>query len=233
MRASCPPSFDTCASGQPPGTSNTALPRHVPVVDLGPGRLHGNQEPCKNSGGQQSKKGRRDKKNINDEDNDSDTYQDSGAGGTPLPRRGSVGNIEDRVRQGKTAVWGGRGAPNGGVRGGGGGCGGEWWDTGTPYAFQPRLAADKATVVSFIGKGGRRDGAGVDQSGSSGGNSGADDGGSRTDSRSDGVDSGLSLQHQQQQLQAVRGGSTSRELMRIVKVPDSNEHHGQRVFFLA
>lgn len=151
---------------------------------------------------------------------------------SPLPRRVSVGNVEDRVRAGKTAVWGGRDAPEGRSRGGGNGGGGDWWDTGTPYAFQPRLAADKTTVLSFVGTGGRRGrGVGFEQRVGLRGNGGGNDDESRADSRTDSVASGLSVQHQQQQPQGAYGAS--RELMRIVKVPESNQHHGQRVFFLA
>lgn len=222
----------------------------MPVADLGTGRLHGNREPPstrnENAGGKgtgkgkghQSKNGRRTKKNnTEDEDNgNNDIHQeDAGVKGTPrspLPRRGSVGNIEDRVRQGKNAVWGGRGARDGGIRGGGGG-GGDWWDTGTPYAFQPRLAADKTTVLSFVGTFGRRDrDVGLENRGGLRGNVRGSDDGSRADFRTSSAASGLSVQrHQQQQLQGGHG--TSRELMRTVKVPESNEHHGQRVFFVA
>lgn len=214
------------------------LPRHVPVVDLGPGRLHGGREPPPNQrkkaggegkgNGHHNKKGGRSKKNnVGDEDNDNDTHlEPPGVEGTlhsPLPRRVSVGNVEDRVRAGKTAVWGGRDAPEGCIRGGGGGKGGgggDWWDTGTPYAFQPRLAADKTTVLSFVGTGGRRGrgGGGLDQGAGLRANGGGGD--------DDSVASGLSVHNQQ-------AHGVSRELMRIVKVPESNEHHGQRVFFLA
>lgn len=210
----------------------------MPVADLGPGRLHGNRnlpsDQRENAGGErkgkghQSKKDRRNKKknNIDSDDNDNDIHQEPGI--SPLPRRVSVGNIKDRVRRGENAVWGGRGALDGGIRGGG-----DWWDTGTAYAFQPRLAADKTTVLSFVGTGGRRGrDLDLDQRGGSRGNSGGDDEDSRVDSRTDSVASGLSLQHQQQQL-LQRGRGASRELVRIVKVPEDNEHHGQRVFFLA
>lgn len=228
----------------------------MPVVDLGPGCLHGNREPPanqrKNAGGgrkgHDSKNGRRSKINnhIDDEDNDNDTHQESsrveGTPHPPLPRRGSAGNIENRIRQGKNAVWGGRGAPGSGTRSGGGnssggggdGGGGDWWDTGTPYAFQPRLSADKTTVLSLVGTAGRRHRGvvGLDQRDSLRGKCGDSDDDSRPAPRAESVASELSVQHQQQQLlQGAHGAS--RELMRIVRVPESNEHHGQRVFFLA
>ena len=200
----------------------------MPLVDLGPGRLHGNREPPSNQPkgaggkgkGHQSKNGRQSK------DNDVDSR---------LHRRGSAGNIEDRVRQGQNAVWGGRGAPDDGISGGGDDDDGNWWDTGTPYAFQPRLSADKTTVLSFFGAAaGRRDrgAVGLDQRGVLRGKGGGSDDDSRAESRTDSVASGLSVQLQQQQ-QLQRGHETSRQLMRIVKVPEGNEHHGQRVFFLA
>lgn len=208
----------------------------MPVVDLGPGRLHGNREPSsarreegdREGNGTGKKKSKNSRRNNNN--NDNGIHQEPGVERTPyapLPRRVSVGNIENRIKQGKTAVWGGRNGPDGSIRGGSGDQ--DWWDTGTPYAFQPRLAADKTTVLSFAGTGGRRDRA--DQKRGLRGNGGVNDGDSFADSRTDSVASGFSVQHHQQQLQGGHG--TSRELMRIVKVPESNEHHGQRVFFLA
>lgn len=221
----------------------------MPVVDLGPGHLHGNREPHstqrKNAGGKgkaigdQSNNGHRNKNdNTNGVDDDNDIHQEihqeSGVEGTtqsPLPRRVSIGNIKDRVRQGKDALWGGRGAPDGKTRGSSDGGGGDWWNTGTPYAFQPRLVANKTTVLSFVGTAGRRDrGVGLNQRGGLRENIGGGDDYSAEQSRTDSVASAISVQHQQH-LQGGRG--TSRELMRIVKVPESHEHHGQRVFFLA
>eukprot|EP00752_Nemacystus_decipiens_P010275 g9157.t1 len=236
-------------TGAPGENRDTALPRHVTVADLGSGRLHGGREPPdrqrrkteregKGKRHQSEKNDGRNKNNATDdgEDKDKDSHKTPETEGTlhsPLPRRVSVGNVEDRVKLGKTAVWGGRGAPDAAIRGGGsgGGGGGDWWDTGTPYALQPRLTADKTTVLSFVSAGGRqvRD-AGVDQRVGVRGNGGGSDDDSHAVSRTDSVASGLSLQHNQQ----TRGArSASRELMRIVKVPESNEHHGQRVFFLA
>ena len=150
----------------------------------------------------------------------------SEAVGGPLPQGANVGDIDKRLRQGESAVWGERGAPDGpsihgsqSSRGGG-----DWWETGTRYAFQPRLAADKATVLALVDTGSRRDG-GVD----------SDRGGvgdSQVGSRTHGVTAGSTLPHQQQQLQEGHG-SSSRELVRIVKAPESNADHGKRVFFLA
>eukprot|EP00903_Cladosiphon_okamuranus_P014975 g13860.t1 len=252
------PGKDLKLLGKPGENRYTALPRHVPVADLGSGRLHGNREPPSNqhkngeggAKGHGSKNGRRNK-DINHIYNDNDTRQEPSAieetPHPPLPRRGSMGNVEDRIRQGTHALWGGRGAPGSGTRGtrGGGGNvsrggGGDWWDTGTPYAFQPRLSADKTTVLSFVSTAGRRDRSvvGLDRTGGLRGKDGkgggsSSGGDSRAVSRADSVAVGLSVQHhqQQQQLHGVHGAS--RELMRIVKVPESNRHHGQRVFFLA
>lgn len=214
-------------TGQPAGNSDLTLPRHVTVADLGPGRLHRNLKPPSNpnqvsdGGGEWERhRGIKDrnkttnsKSNIDDDDNEEVEE-------ITLPRQGSVGNIKNRLHQGERAVWGGRGAPdgpaaNGGSSGGDDGSGGmAWWETGTRYAFQPRLAADKATVLSFVDTTGGRRGRGVDID---------QRGGPRKASSGDG--DGVS-----------RAGILRQEgegLSRIVQVPESNDNHGQRVFFLA
>lgn len=63
-------------------------------------------------------------------------------------RRGSAGRIDDRLRQGKKAVWGRHTlrSAGGALRAGSGGeeqeeKGGHWWETGTKYVFQPKLTA--------------------------------------------------------------------------------------------
>lgn len=207
----------------------TTLPRHVPVADLGSGRLHLDLPPSKLSQGQEeggeSGKNRSNKLGRNTKEHASNGKQrdteEEETTSSSLVRKGSLGNMDNRLRQGEKALWGGRGSP---ANAGGNSADsprGDWWETGTPYAFQPRLAAAKATVMAF-----------VDDNG--------DDG--RTPSSTNSTASGLSLRHQQQRRPLQGGGSRSRlnvsrssggELMRIVKAPETNESHGQRVFFLA
>ncbi|CAM9448613.1 unnamed protein product [Ectocarpus sp. 6 AP-2014] len=223
---------------QPTGTPRassgvTTLPRHVPVADLGSGRLHLDLPSSKPSqgqeGGGESERNRnnilgRNVKKHSSNGKQRDTEEE--AASSSLVRKGSFGNMDNRLRQGEKALWGGRGSPSVGSPANASGNGGDsprgdWWETGTPYAFQPRLAAAKATVMAF-----------VDDDG--------DDG--RTPSTTNSTASGLSLRHQQQRrpLQGGRGRShlgaprgSSGELLRIVKAPETNESHGQRVFFLA
>ncbi|CAM9534399.1 unnamed protein product [Ectocarpus sp. 12 AP-2014] len=223
---------------QPTGTPRassgvTTLPRHVPVADLGSGRLHLDLPPSKLSQGQEGRgesgRNRNNKLGRNAKEHTSNGKQrdtEEEAASSSLVRKGSLGNMDNRVRQGEKALWGRRGSPSVGSPANASGNGGDsprgdWWETGTPYAFQPRLAAAKATVMAF-----------VDDDG--------DDG--RTPSRTNSTASGLSLRHQQQRrsVQGDRGRSqlgASRgsrwELLRIVKAPETNESHGQRVFFLA
>ncbi|CAB1121062.1 unnamed protein product [Ectocarpus sp. CCAP 1310/34] len=153
-----------------------------------------------------------------------DTEED--AASSSLVRKGSLGDVDNRLRQGEKALWGRRGSPSVGSPADASGNGGDsprwdWWETGTPYAFQPRLAAAKATVMAFVEDDG-------------------DDG--RTPSRTNSTASGLMLPHQQQRRPLQGGGGRSHlgasrgssgELLRIVKAPETNESHGQRVFFLA
>lgn len=158
----------------------------------------------------------------------------SEAAGQPLPQGVNLGGIEKRLRQGESAVWGGRGAPDGSSAHGShsssrGGGSGDWWETGTRYAFQPRLSADQATVLSLVGADSRRDG-GVDfdRGGVSRPRGGGSVGGSQM---GDGVATGSSPS--QQGRQPNEGQNSSRELMRIVRTPESHPDHGKRVFFVA
>ncbi|CAM9842633.1 unnamed protein product [Scytosiphon promiscuus] len=209
----------------------TALPGHVPVVDVGSGRLHGGLE--------------------------APSHKNQAAGGDAL-RRGSAGNVQDRRRQGNRALWGGRGARNGSpTTAGRSGVGlppeedGEWWETGTRYAFQPRLAADMPTVSSFVNRGRRHGGAvnGDQRSGSppqtrGGGGSGGNDGGggiggANQDGRTGPTTTGAAPTLPVQQRGRLRSPvnvapkASGRELIRIIKAPEGNDNHGQRVFFLA
>lgn len=162
----------------------------------------------------------------------------SEAKGQPLSQGTILGDLEKRLRQGESAVWGGRSAPDGSAHGSHsssrGGGSGDWWETGTRYAFQPRLSADKATVLSLVGAGIRRDG-GVDfdLGGVPRGKGGGSVGGSQTGSRTHSVATGLGLTPSHQARQPHEGQKSSRELMRVVKVPESNPDHGKRVFFVA
>lgn len=196
-------------AGTPRDADVTALPGHIPVVDVGSGRLHGGGEPPSHK---------------------------TQAAGITTSRQGSAGSIGDRRRQGNQALWGGRGAPSGSPIAADGSSGreqgGEWWETGTSYAFQPRLAADMSTALTFVERGGRH-GAGVggeqrkspgqEQHGGSGG---GDDGGANHDAapQQQGRDRGRVT---------APAKDSGRALMRIVKAPEGNEDHGQRVFFLA
>lgn len=206
--------------GQPTGSGDGQLPRHVPVADLGSGRLHCNVDlPLYQNQGSKGGWGwgrRPENKTTN---SNVDTNDDGNNGDKeetkPLARRRSVGNIDSRTRQGERAVWGRCGPPGGSPAGGdGGGSGGangsdmEWWETGTRYAFQPRLAADKATVLSFV------------DSTTAGGRSGR--GGGTNEREGPRFTSG-----------SRDGVVAAEEFTRIVQVPKSNENHGQRVFFVA
>ncbi|CAM9945619.1 unnamed protein product [Ectocarpus sp. 12 AP-2014] len=223
---------------QPTGTPRasrgvTTLPRHVPVANLGSGRLHLDLPSSKRSQGQEgeeeSVRNRNNKLGRHVKEHSSygkqrDTEEEAAT--SSLIRKGSLGNMDNRLRQGEKALWGRRGSPSVGSSANASGNGGDsprgdWWETGTPYAFQPRLAAAKATVMAF-----------VDDDG--------DDG--RTPSRTNSTASGLLLRHQQQRRPLQGGGGRSHlgasrgssgELLRIVKAPETNESHGQRVFFLA
>ncbi|CAM9250489.1 unnamed protein product, partial [Hapterophycus canaliculatus] len=188
------------AKGTSRDADATALPGYIPVVDVGCGRLH-----CCELDPPSSKKNQPKESKI--------------------LRRGSAGNIENRRRQGEQALWGGRGTSSSGppTTEGRSGVGllpeedGDWWATGTRYAFQPRLPADTSTVKSFMNRRGR--------------NGGAIGTGSITNSAA----SGLSLQRQGRvrSHQNVASQDDGRGLLRIVKAPVGNENHGQRVFFLA
>lgn len=130
----------------------------------------------------------------------------------PPLRRGSAGNVDDRCNQAEQAVWGGRRAPSKSIVGGGAPDrgGGDWWETGTRYAFQPRLVADKPTVRSLVGHGGGAAGHRVGNGGS--GRNG---------------ESGLTTQRDSRQSE---GGLP---LRRVIQPAEGNSARGQRVFFLA
>lgn len=202
-----PPLFLGCArhadehnlrvrAGHTQGSAGT-LARHVPIADLGTGRLHRNLESkalncAKNSdqGGHWGRKGnnmrggkhkntktpksptskRQEGSNSSSGDGDSkndhrcqseqkrtstaDEEKEKGSDKTSktLPlRQGSLGDIEQRRRQGEGAVWGGRTARSGHTL--------EqeeadtdrknnWWETETQYAFQPCLPVVPCTARS-------------------------------------------------------------------------------------
>ncbi|CAN0153911.1 unnamed protein product, partial [Laminaria digitata] len=138
------------------GSAGT-LPRHIPIFDLRSGSLHRNLKEKKNvvppfqggrgeeeRGGQKLRKGRGQNKKQNNSKKGSGRF---GRSSSPRPRRGSMGNVDDRRKQGQRAVWG-RHSPKTTMTWGGGGNS-NWWGTGTRYALQPRLSADKPTVTSF------------------------------------------------------------------------------------
>lgn len=191
------------------------------MADLGSGRLHRNVtshlHQSQGSEGGWGWRRRWGNKGTNSKSNADDNGNDDGAEEAPLVRRESGGNSSTRLLQGEQAVWGGRGAPPGespdnnagGRNGVVNGNDMDWWETGTRYAFQPRLAADKPTVLSV-----------VDTTTTAVGQS--DLGGVGTNEREEAPRKTSGNNH------GLVG-----ELMRIVRVPEHNENHGRRVFFVA
>lgn len=150
--------------------------------------------------------------------------RNTGEKGRELPaplHRGSAGSLDDRRNQAEQALWGGRRVPtethadnnnnnnrpvHASATGGGGAWNGgdDWWETGTQYAFQPRLVADKPTVRSLAGhySGGGAAGRQVRKGGGGGGG------------RNEGSESKLPVR-------------------RVIQPAVGNSDRGQRVFFLA
>lgn len=198
------------------GSAGT-IPRHVPIADLGSGRLHRNldEESSSSRQGEGSTKGGK---------------QEKKKGSTShLLRRGSMGSIADRRRQGKKAVWGGhtRSSASSTLSVSGaddhGGVEGDWWDTATQYAFQPWLAANKPTVTWFS-----HGGAGV--SGSTVEGLGRERPGRALGSRRD---SSEMLSAMQQRKDGNETATKRTQSMRVVAPARENNDCGQRVFFVA